>query len=267
MGHGLIAAGIASVIAQMVPAAVPRLPDADPAIWVVNDEDTTIFLFGTFHALDGRSDWFNDEVVTAFVSSDELVLETLPPNVQGEARRPPAPDPQHVRSLAVASSGSFLAATRQAISAGRSRGLKVGQGADMVLRRAAEASGKPVGGLENFNEQLRVIGRLGGQGSPRGQQSAAARHQLGGLMTQLQAAWNRGEQGMFVAMLNQMRASSPETYRTMFVERNANWATWIAQRLEEPGTVFVAIGAGHLAGRDSVQAKLSRLGVKSARIN
>jgi uncharacterized protein YbaP (TraB family) len=53
----------------------------------------------------------------------------------------------------------------------------------------------------------------------------------------------------------------------MFTERNANWAGWIAQRLQEPGTVFVAVGAGHLAGRDSVQAKLTELGVKSARIN
>ncbi|HEU0285121.1 MAG TPA: TraB/GumN family protein, partial [Sphingomicrobium sp.] len=53
-------------------AAATALPDADPAIWVVKDPDTTIYLFGTFHALDGKSDWFNEEVKTAFDQSSEV---------------------------------------------------------------------------------------------------------------------------------------------------------------------------------------------------
>src|SRR5688572_7422564 len=57
------------------------LPDADPALWVVRDDDTTIYLFGTFHVLDTRS-WFNDEVRTAFDASSELVLEArIPENL------------------------------------------------------------------------------------------------------------------------------------------------------------------------------------------
>src|SRR5205085_3101338 len=73
---------------QAAPAAAtparPALPgadrDADPALWVVRDADTTIYLFGTIHLLDGRT-WFNDEVKTAFDSAGELVLEArLPEN-------------------------------------------------------------------------------------------------------------------------------------------------------------------------------------------
>src|SRR6185295_9659852 len=60
------------------PPAAP-LPDANPAIWVVRDADTTIYLFGTFHLLDGRP-WFNDEVRTAFNASDELVMEAILPD-------------------------------------------------------------------------------------------------------------------------------------------------------------------------------------------
>ena len=71
----------------------------------------------------------------------------------------------------------------------------------------------------------------------------------------------------FAPMLEQMRTNSPESYRRLFAERNARWAGWIAQRLQHPGTVFVAVGAGHLAGRDSVQLKLAQAGVRSARIN
>ena len=34
--------------------------DANPAMFVVRDADTTVYIFGTFHALDGKSEWFND---------------------------------------------------------------------------------------------------------------------------------------------------------------------------------------------------------------
>ncbi len=46
---------------------------------MVRDADTTIYLFGTFHLLDGRP-WFNDEVKTAFDASNELVMEAILPD-------------------------------------------------------------------------------------------------------------------------------------------------------------------------------------------
>ncbi len=45
-------------------------------MFVVRDADTTVYMFGTFHALDGKSDWFNNGVRDAFDQSNELVLET-----------------------------------------------------------------------------------------------------------------------------------------------------------------------------------------------
>src|SRR3954462_9176017 len=74
------AAAPAATAAPSSPAHSPApLPDANPAIWVVRDADTTIYLFGTFHLLDGRP-WFNDEVRTAFDASDELVMEAILPD-------------------------------------------------------------------------------------------------------------------------------------------------------------------------------------------
>ena len=46
---------------------------------MVKDKDTTIYLFGTFHALDGKTDWFNDEVKAAFDRSSKVYLEVLKP--------------------------------------------------------------------------------------------------------------------------------------------------------------------------------------------
>jgi uncharacterized protein YbaP (TraB family) len=64
-----------------------------------------------------------------------------------------------------------------------------------------------------------------------------------------------------------VRRQSPETYKRLFSDRNAAWAEWIGKRLQQPGTVFVAVGTGHLVGDDSVQAQLASAGIRSARIN
>ena len=280
MAHFLIAAALAAASAATVSAPqalvvplsarTPAIPDARPAIWVVNDADTVVYLFGTFHALDGRSAWFNDEIRTAFAASDELVLETVVPkgalNVPAQLRTTPS---AHVPNLAVTPTASFLASTRLAISAGRERGMKTANGADMVLRRAAEASGKRIEGLESFNDQLGMFGRMTEQPARAGEpvQDPNAMENLAIVMGQMQSAWNRGDSEIFTTMLDQMRANSPDSYNVMFTQRNINWANWIANRLQQPGTVFVAVGTGHLAGPDSVQTKLALRGIRSARIN
>lgn len=55
-------------------------------------------------------------------------------------------------------------------------------------------------------------------------------------------------------------------YNVLLVDRNRAWAEWLDQRLEQPGTVLVAVGAGHLAGPDSVQVMLDQRGLATERI-
>jgi uncharacterized protein YbaP (TraB family) len=99
------------------------------------------------------------------------------------------------------------------------------------------------------------------QGNP-----APAINSLSQSMTEMQSAWSRGDQSVFVRILGQLERGSPETYRMMFTERNARWADWIRARMRTPGTVFVAVGAGHLAGKDSVLVRLAQLGIPSQRV-
>ena len=68
-------------------------------------------------------------------------------------------------------------------------------------------------------------------------------------------------------MLGQLEHASPDTYRMMFTERNVRWADWIRARMRTPGTVFVAVGAGHLAGKDSLLVRLAERGIPSQRVN
>jgi uncharacterized protein YbaP (TraB family) len=261
-----IAAAISAFVSPLDEARAP-LPETRPALWVVSDADTTIYLFGTFHALDGQSNWFSADVRQAFGKSDALVLETIiPPPPAPIARAKPVSTIGPVTSLA--GSASFLSSTKVVMSASRSNGMSTSHGADVVLSNAAEASGKPIQGLESFEFQLSMFSKL--PAAPRSGSNApspATMKMLSATLANLQAAWNRGDAEGFTPMLEQMRAKSPDMYRMMFVDRNSRWANWIAKRLEQPGTVFVAVGAGHLAGRDSVQAKLSMLGLGTARLN
>jgi uncharacterized protein YbaP (TraB family) len=263
---------VAAALAAAPPAAAPSTAPADqPAMFVVHDADTTIYIFGTFHALDGKSQWLGGDVRDAFERSDELVLETLIP----ESTAPPAAFAPGFRPPSVTPSASFLATTRMAISAGRAQGMQVDNGADMVLRRTAEAEGKPVEGLETLQSQIDMFNRMpsapasaAGTATHTAQPSTAASPMasLSKAMADMQSAWKRGDQSVFVRMLGQLQAASPDTYRMMFTERNARWADWIKARMQTPGTVFVAVGAGHLAGKDSLLVRLAERGLPSQRV-
>jgi uncharacterized protein YbaP (TraB family) len=269
----LVAAAIAAATPVAAPAPTSAAPapvaNADPAIFVVRDADTTVYLFGTFHALDGKAEWFNDQVKDAFEASDELVLETLvPEHPSARPVRMAPPPPQQLKI--VAPSASFLASTRMAINAGKSQGMQVGNGADMVLRRTAEEEGKPVEGLETLESQLAMFARMpaaapAAAATPKA--SAAPMRNLSKSMAEMQDAWKHGDQRVFVRVLAQLERGSPDTYRMMFTERNARWADWIRARMQTPGTVFVAVGAGHLAGKDSVLVQLAERGIYSTRVN
>ena len=269
MLNALLAAAIATAPPSVQASAQPLAEDASPAMFMVRDADTTVYIFGTFHALDGKSDWFRDRVKDAFEGSEELVLETVIPEGKPIAPRPGFRGPP----LTVAPSASFLATTRMAISAGKAQGMQVGNGADNVLRHVAEAQGKPVEGLETLELQLNMFNRMPATKAapvPKPGEPVEEQNQMQDLtkaMAAMQSAWKHGDQTVFVKMLNQLEKVSPDTYRVMFTERNARWADWIAGRMQTPGTVFVAVGAGHLAGKDSLLVHLAQLGITSARLN
>ena len=263
---------VAAALAAAMPQPAPAPPPTEPAMFVVQDADTTIYIFGTFHALDSNTHWYSDDIRKAFESSNELVLETLIPEGPGPVipGKPALP----IRAPSVVPSASFLATARMAINAGKSEGMQVDNGADMILRHIAEEEGKPVEGLETLEFQLNMFNSLPPP-TPAKVQPQARRggpvaeepmQSLSKSMTRMEAAWKQGDQSVFVNMLDQLDRAAPDTYRIMFTERNARWADWIAARLQKPGTVFIAVGAGHLAGRDSVLVRLAEKGIGSQRV-
>jgi uncharacterized protein YbaP (TraB family) len=291
---GLAAPALAQTASA--PPAVPaaKLPDTDPALWVVKDQDTTIYLFGTFHALDGKTDWFNDEVRAAFDRSSKVYLEVVKSENQAEIaplvqKYWMATDGKPLTSklsekgrkdLAAALAGvggttamvepmKPFAASMVLAALGMQKVGKTGeQGAEAIITAAAKKASKPVDQLETMEFQMQLFDKL-----PEAEQvrmleyTAATFGDMEKIFARMTKAWNNGDAEGLAAMMNEMQSQSPAMHELLLTGRNKTWADWIENRLKSPGTVFVAVGAGHLAGKDSVQEYLAKDGIKTARIN
>jgi uncharacterized protein len=79
-------------------------------------------------------------------------------------------------------------------------------------------------------------------------------------------AWAKGDDKAIATTFDDELRQSPELTDALLRNRNANWTAWLTKRLDTPGTVMVAVGAGHLAGVDSIQSMLAKQGVKVTRV-
>lgn len=267
------------------------LTKADPALWVVKDRDTTIYLFGTVHVLRQGTVWFDDDIKAAFDTSDELVIEMVEPEpaemgkIIGEIAVDPDGPPlsqklsEETRTqyqAAMTANGipwqafeplePWLAGITLSVAPLAKMGYSAEAGAEKVLTGAAKAANKPVSGLETVHEQLGFFDTL-----PEKDQIAFLTSTVDSLpkmeseFAKLIDSWAIGEPDALAKQMNESLETTPELAEVLLYKRNANWAQWIKARMAKPGTVFVAVGAGHLAGEKSVQDALKALKIKAKR--
>lgn len=281
---------IAALVLATVPlsasaqTAAPATTDADPALWVVKDADTTVYLFGTVHVLKPGLSWFDEAVKKAFDKSDALVLEMVMPDpaamqalvmqkgmdASGTPLSQKIPEARRdAYAKAVAELGApaavmdrlkpWLAATEFSIAPLGKLGYSPANGPEMVLTAAARAANKPIIGLETPEQQFGYLDGLSETAQIAFLDSALDdMPKLGEQMGKMVADWSKGDPDALAGILNEDLDGQPELKKTLLTDRNARWATWIHERMKQPGTVFVAVGAGHLAGRGSVQDDLAR---------
>lgn len=278
--------------AQQAPAPAPAAQDADPALWVVKDADTTIYLFGTVHVLKPGLSWFDEAVKTAFDKSDTLVLEMVEPEpaqmqqlVMAKAMNPSGPTlteqiPEAKRAAytkAMNDNGippaafdrmkPWMAAVTLSIVPLTKLGYDPNSGAEKVLTAAAKSANKKVEAVETAEQQLGFFDSL----TPAAQvefltSTVDELPKLGQTMGTMITDWSKGDPDSLAVLLNESMKESPEVAKTLLYDRNARWADWIAKRMEQPGTVFFAVGAGHLAGDRSVIADLKAKKLTAERV-
>jgi len=287
-------APLAAFLAVASPAAARAPQQAKPALWEVSDADSTLYLFGTIHLLPTGYHWRTPRFDQALNSSNELIVETivalqhpdeilaakrdlgysagLPPI---EDRVPPAKRPR-LRAM-IAKTGvpeqyftsmeSWLAAFELLGVQFQQMGLKGEAGPEQLLRTEFQAAKKPIGQLETNAEQLGYFDRLpekaqrllleGAIDEPKSTDSD---------FSKMLGSWSRGDVKAIAVTFNRDLSGSPDLMNALIKQRNANWTRWIEQRLTKPGTAFVAVGAGHLAGPSSVISLLQKQGYKVRRV-
>jgi uncharacterized protein YbaP (TraB family) len=293
-GRVAAALGLGALIIS-APAAA-RVPEtAHPALWEVSDADTTIYLFGTIHLLPDDIRWRTAEFDKAVQGSQQLVVETivdqkdptkvmaamaslafnqpnLPPLVQ---RVSPAKRP--ALEAAIKKSGfppqafdrmeSWAAAFILLGNQYREMHLKGDSGVEAVLRDSFTGEGKPIGELETNLEQFGFFDRLPAKAQQALLEGAIddpknADAEFSGMLS----AWSKGDVQGIARTFDRDLAGSPELAQALIHQRNANWSKWIEERMRQPGALMIAVGAGHLAGRDSVIAMLQRDGYRVRRV-
>lgn len=262
-----------------------------PALWKISDEDTTIWLFGTIHILPQSVDWYKGPVASALDTAQELVTEiamgddkaaanamlqkslredgkalrdTLTPNERrayehalAALKIPPQAFDNH---------DTWFSALMLTMIPLQHAGYNPNNGIDTQVAKKAASKGIPNIALETADFQINIFENLPQEdqikylneiikSSPNAQKNINA-------MTQ---AWKDGDADRLAELLNEDE-STPIIRKALLTDRNATWAQWLKNRLDQPGNVFVAVGAGHLAGEGSVQEILAAHGIPSTRV-
>jgi uncharacterized protein YbaP (TraB family) len=283
---------IGALVTSFAPASA-RAP-ARPALWSVADADTTIYLFGTIHMLPQGYQWRTSRFDQAAAGSQQLIVETIvdennphemlqaltslafSPNVPPLANRVP-PQKRQALEAAIKKTGlprasfdkmeTWAAAFMLLGTQFREMGLKTSAGVETTLRNQFGSQGKTVGQLESNREQLGFFDAL-----PESAQVALLEGAIEAPVDtsrqfeQMVGAWSRGDVDAIARTFNEELAATPDLREVLIKRRNANWAAWVRQRLASPGAVMVAVGAGHLAGPDSLIALLRRGGYQVKRL-
>lgn len=284
--------GAGGTAIPMETAAIAAAPPAGPALWKVSDEDTTIFLFGTVHALPKDVMWMRGPVAAALQSAQVLVTEIPPgalkqPEVQQAfLARAMLPEGQTLRAMltpeqrttveaALAKLGLPAAAFDKvepwfaAITLATIPMLKAGYSMEAGVEGAVEAkvaAGVKRDALETVEDQLKLFDEM-----PLAVQTAylvSVAEELDTVvpsMNAMVAAWAKGDADGLAKLMNE-QLDDPVLADRLLYARNRNWAEWVEARLADPGTVFVAVGAGHLAGEKSVQDYLGKEGLMVTRV-
>lgn len=269
---------------------VPPAP-LKPALWMLSDADTTIYLFGTIHALRPGLPWFQGPVEQAFAESGTLVTEIsdvgsldTAQTLMGNALLPAgqtlrgklSPTARTAYEAALGRAGippasidrfkPWYAAVVLSSLPLLKAGYKLDQGVEIQLASRAKASGKSQEALETAAYQLGLFDSL-----PEASQLAYLGQVIENLdqvtaqIDNLIVEWGEGDAEGLAAQMNADK-SDAALVEVLLSRRNRAWADWIGKRLETPGTVFLAVGAGHLAGSGSVQEMLSAKGIASQRL-
>ncbi len=272
--------------------------DASPALWKVSDQDSSIYLFGTIHSLPRGVPWQTIEVTEAVDQSEMLVTEsnawfghswttnriirtegfypkgqslsdTLDPETRdrlfeaGQAIGYDIEEMDRMRPWLVAF--NFGATAEDDLRGSRRYGVET------ILYEQAETRDLPLSRLEIAPDVMRAMTKLDEADQIQMLEAALEDVENAGYARsyhQLIDVWLEGDP----ERLSDLHASSSlwsnsAFYDVLLTNRNTAWMDPLEDLLANDTQAFVAVGAAHLAGPDSVAALLEDRGYEVVRVD
>ncbi len=267
---------------------------AEPALWRISDEDSTVWLFGSVHSLPDETEWRRPELKQALNAADAVYFEApmdlfaqaelqsyvlatglyppgqrlsqnLPPEVSArlyQVARLIGMDPAQLEATK-----PWFAVMILSAKLAEAGGAKPDNGVDPALALDAMRAKKDVRAFETLQQQadffatldhelqLEVL-RLTLDEAEVAEQS----------MTDLVDAWEAGDtETLETLIFDSMDGAPTEFMERLFYRRNAAWAEELATYLEGSGSALVVVGAGHLVGERSLIDLLEKKGWSAER--
>jgi len=268
-----------------------------PALWHVTHPDPAIkgdaYLFGTIHVLPKNITWRSKKLNEAIDISDALLVEVkdledlekvqsvllelaISPNLP-PVRERLAPalrenldaviDQSPIPEFALNRMESWAAALTLAAGQSAQLGLDPESGVEKILIAAFKNRKKKISGLETIAQQLGYFDTL-----PEAQQRTMLRsmaeesEDAKTSFEKLFNAWLTGDIKTLEILTTGSILEDEKIRENVLLARNRDWVSQINGLLERSGTLFIAVGAAHLVGPDSVQAGLEQQGFKIEKI-
>jgi len=285
-----------AALAALVLAATGSPAFAQPAFWVIKDADSTIYLLGTIHLLKPETQWRTEKLDAALAESTALWLELPTTNaaaMQSEmmvlvSRYGLSPadrlsrklSKDEIKTLDEAARLAGLSASQLDVfrpwfaaltisTAAMTRaGYDPASGVDSKIEGIFRERNITPKGFETAEQQIKVFAGMTPEQELRYLRETMEEYndastELDKMVKQWSTADLAGMEEMFVT---EMKTEEPDLYESLLVNRNAHWVPQIEHLLQSSGTTFIAVGAGHLIGPESVIAMLAAHGIVAERV-
>lgn len=264
-----------------------------PAMWVVENGDSRVYLLGSMHALPSDVYPMPTEIEAAYLDADVVVFEVdlddvsalqsavfqygmMPEgltfsDVAGNyllLRTAKLLESMFIPVEAIELMQPWVLATIVSSLDAESIGLYGETGLDAHFMERAMADGKEIGTLETIEEQLQMFASMSME-----QQVDFLEKSLDDMegsrktLAMMLHAWRTGDMELLLAITDAGMKDYPDLREPLLDNRNRAWIPQIVEYLAKPGqTTLVIVGAAHLIGTVSVIELLEELGYEVQRL-